>query len=86
MNPSFLELGGDSFTYYEKEKNKMKREKINAVKRGKHPIMVNGQKIRTMVYIDYDGMFIAVKDARLKVKQSIDRRYYYVVGRREDVN
>ena len=54
----------------------MKRKKIKGIKQGKHNFIVDGQKIKSMVYIDYKSLFIMVKGVRMKVNYSKVFGYY----------
>lgn len=54
----------------------VKRKKIKGIKQGKHNFIIGGQKIKSMVYIDYKSLFIMVKGVRMKVNYSKVFGYY----------
>lgn len=59
----------------------MKHKKIKASTHGvKSRVSLNGQMIRSRVYIDYDGQFIMAKDKRIKVKFDKILGYYITRG------
>ena len=56
----------------------MIRSKVKGINRGKHPIILNGQAVKTTIFIDGESLFIMVKNKRINVKQNFETKRYYI--------